>query len=105
MRHLCRLLEGMGYRKVAGLLDSDQQAIVPKLKREFPGFIFFTIPAKDVRDKDEVEARPPVEGLLQNARVLREEYRERMLSIFEALRVAFEREANQATTSLIGSDD
>lgn len=104
MRHLCRLLEGMGYRKVAGLIDNDQQAIVPKLKREFPGFIFFTIPAKDVRDKDEVEARPPVEGLLQNARVLREEYRERMLSIFEALRVAFEGEANQATASPIGSD-
>lgn len=79
MRHLCRLLQNMGYRKVAGLLDNDQQATLPKLERDFPCFIFFTIPAKDVRDKDGVDARPAVKSLLQDAGFLREEYREPML--------------------------
>lgn len=99
MRHLCRLLQDMGYKKVAGLLDNDQAAILPRLERDFPDYKFFMIPAKDVRDKDAVDARPAVTGLLENAKVLREEYREPMVSIFESLREAFRGEATQAPTS------
>jgi len=104
MRHICRLLQEMGYRKVAGLLDNDQEATLPRLRAEFPRFTFITIPAKDVRDKDEVAARPAVKGLLENAKVLRGEYREPMISIFEEIRGAFGGEAPQAATSPIESD-
>ena len=99
MQHLCRLLQDMGYKKVAGLLDNDQAATLPRLERDFPDYKFFTIPAKDVRDKDAVNSRPAVTGLLENARVLREEYREPMVSIFESLRAAFGGEATQAPAS------
>lgn len=99
MRHLCRLLQDMGYKKVAGLLDNDQTAILPRLERDFPNYKFFTIPAKDVRDKDAEGARPAVTGLLEGARVLREEYREPMVSIFDSLRATFGGEATQAPTS------
>lgn len=102
MRHLCRLLQDMGYKKVAGLLDNDQTATLPKLEKDFPTYKFFTIPAKDVRDKDVVDERPAVTGLLKNGKVLREEYREQMMSIFESLRVAFGGEAAQAPTSNVG---
>ena len=57
--------------------------------RDFPDYKFFVIPAKDVRDKDAVEARLAVTGLLENARVLREEYRNPMELIFESIRMAF----------------
>jgi len=97
MPHLCRLLQDMGDKKVAGLLDNDQAAALPKLERDFPDYKFFMIPAKDVRDKDAVGSRPAVIGLLENAKVLREEYREPMVSIFESLRAAFECEATQAS--------
>jgi len=100
MRHLCCLLRDMGYKKVAGLLDNDQAATLPKLERDFPEYKFFTIPAKDVRDKEAVEARAAVPGLLENAMVLREEYREPMRSIFESIHAAFEGEVPQATTSI-----
>lgn len=60
MRHLCCLLQDMGYKKVAGLLDNDQAAILPQLEGDFPDYKFFVIPAKDVRDKDAVEACPAV---------------------------------------------
>ncbi|MEW9572746.1 ATP-dependent endonuclease [Rhodanobacter sp. Si-c] len=93
MQHLCRLLQDMGYKKVAGLLDNDQAATLPKLEQDFPNYKFFSIPAKDVRDKDAVIARHAVTGLLENARDLREEYREPMVSIFESIRLAFEGEA------------
>ncbi|WP_170218672.1 ATP-dependent nuclease [Marilutibacter aestuarii] len=105
MRHLCRLLQDMGYKKVAGLLDNDQVATLPGLERDFPGYKFFAIPAKDVRDKDAVGARPAVTGLLENSRDLREEYREPMVSIFESLRAAFESEATQAPISDDGKVD
>ena len=93
MRYLCRLLGDMGYKKVAGLLDNDQVAMLPKLEQEFPGYKFFTIPAKDVRDKDAEKARVAVIGLLENSKILRDEYREPMLSIFEAIRALFNGEA------------
>jgi predicted ATPase len=99
MRHLCRLLQDVGYKKVAGLLDNDQAATLSTLEQAFPAYKFFMIPAKDVRDKDPVDARPAVTGLLENARVLREEYREPMASIFESLRAALEGEATRAPTS------
>lgn len=99
MRHLCRLLHDMGYKKVAGLLDNDQAAILPKLELEFPGYKFFVIPAKDVRDKEEVKARLAVTGLLDDAKVLREEFRAPLESIFESLRAAFEGEAPQTSAS------
>jgi hypothetical protein len=95
MQHLCCLLQDMGYKKVAGLLDNDQAATLPRLEQDFPDFKFFTIPAKDVRDKDAVVARPAVIGLLENASVLREEYRESMTSIFDSIRASFGGEAAQ----------
>jgi len=99
MQHLCRLLQDMGYKKVAGLLDSDQAATLPRLELDFPDYKFFSIPAKDVRDKDAVIARSAVTGLLENARDLREEYREPMVSIFASIRLAFEGEATQLPSS------
>jgi len=41
-----------------------------------------------------------VPGLLENAMVLREEYREPMRSIFESIHAACEGEVPQATTSI-----
>ncbi|MEG3192814.1 MULTISPECIES: ATP-dependent nuclease [Novilysobacter] len=104
MGHVCRLLQGMGYKKVAGLLDNDQAATLPRLRQDFPDYRFFTIPAKDVRDKDAVDPRSAVRGLLQDAKFLREEYREPMASIFESLRAALEGEATQGSTSDDGAD-
>lgn len=96
MGHICCLLQEMGYRKVAGILDNDQEAARAKLERDFPDYQFYLIPAKDVRDKDAVAAKPAVTGLLDNAKVLREEYRERMASIFESIRTAFGGEVTEA---------
>lgn len=101
MRHLCRLLLDMGYKKVAGLVDNDQAASLPTLQQDFPAYSFFAIPAKDVRDKDGVDARPAVIGLLENAKVLREEYRAPLSSIFESIRAAFEGEVTKSP----GSED
>ena len=94
----------MGYRKVAGLLDNDQTATLPKLERDFPDYLFFTIPAKDVRDKNAEGARPAVIGLLENAKILREEYREPMQSIFESILAAFGGDATQAPASPVGGN-
>lgn len=99
MQHLCCLLQEMGYKKVAGLLDNDQEAALPKLERDFPNYKFFAIPAKDVRDKDAVVARPAVTGLLENAKLLRAEYCEAMEHIFQSIREAFGGEVTQTPTA------
>ncbi len=89
MRHVCRLLKDMGYKKVAGLLDNDQIEALPRLQQDFPTYKFFAIPAKDVRDKKAELARPAVTGLLDGGKILRNEYRGPMEEIFELIRDEF----------------
>lgn len=102
MHHFCRILQEMGYKKVAGILDNDQEEALPKLKKDFPEYKFFLIPAKDVRDKEAVSARPAVNGLLENAKTLREEYLKPMELIFEAIRASFEDEVESVPLSASG---
>jgi len=89
MRHMCQLLQDMGYKRVAGLLDSDQKVTIPILEEAFPSYKFFAIPAKDVSDKDAVESRGAVTGLLHDGKTLREEFRNEMQCIFEIIQNEF----------------
>ena len=97
MEYLCHILQDMGFKRVAGLLDNDKEETVSKLEIEFPNYKFFAIPAKDVRDKDPVGARPEVTGLLENGKTLRENYFEPMESIFRSIEKAFKESGNQNT--------
>lgn len=69
-----RLLRDLGFKRVAGILDSDQAPMLEKLRAEFPDYTFEIIPAKDVRTKPAAKQRDAVAGLLDGERKLRPEY-------------------------------
>jgi hypothetical protein len=88
--YLCRILNDLGFEKVAGLLDGDKVTEVAKLKQEFPTFHFDYIPAKDIRTKPARIATEEVSGLLNEKMILKAEYVEAMKKVFSALSVHME---------------
>jgi predicted ATP-dependent endonuclease of OLD family len=85
LAHLCLILKDLGFKKVAGLLDSDKTADAEHLKREFPDFYFCCIPAKDIRTKAARKATEKVAGLLDEEKKLKSEFHDRMKEIFSEL--------------------
>lgn len=85
IRHLCRILKDLGYKKVAGLFDGDKTEERDKVAAEFSEFHFACIPAKDIRTKPPRKATDEVQGLLNDKLELKEEYAEQLKTIFDAL--------------------
>lgn len=83
---IARVLSECGFERVVGLLDNDRAATAQLLTTQFPKYRFEVIPAKDVRTKDAVSARPPVEGLLDDKGVLRAELAAETKLLLERLR-------------------
>lgn len=79
------LLYDLGFEKVAGVYDRNKRHLVPTLQDMFPGYTFFSIPADDVRSKQEVEGSGPSHGLLNEKGELRTEYLEETAAIFSEL--------------------
>jgi hypothetical protein len=48
----------LGFERVMGILDSDNVAVAGELRTRFPKYGLQLIPTRDIRDKDEVAARP-----------------------------------------------
>jgi AAA domain, putative AbiEii toxin, Type IV TA system len=59
-----RILADLGFKRVVGILDGDHPEMAEKLRKEFPMYRFFVIPAPDIRTKASSSAKPEKEGLL-----------------------------------------
>lgn len=76
IEHVCNLLEDLGFKKVAGILDGDKKEKVPELQDKFKNFKFFSIPADDVRFKKHQTEKQEKEGLLDTKNKLLNKYRD-----------------------------
>ena len=85
IKHLCQILKDLGYKKVAGLFDSDKIEEKNRLISEFPEFFFACIPAKDIRTKPQRKATDEVQGLLDPKLQIRPEYAPEMKALFDKL--------------------
>lgn len=85
IRHLCRILKDLGYKKVAGIFDGDKAEERDKTAVEFPEFHFACIPAKDIRTKPPRKATDEVQGLLNDKLELKEEYAMQLKTLFDSL--------------------
>lgn len=83
--HLCKILEDLGFKKVAGLLDGDKTAEADSLKKSFPDFYFACIPAKDIRTKPAREATEEIAGLLDTKRRVKPQFVESMKIMLSSL--------------------
>jgi len=76
------VLNDLGFKKVAGLLDQDKLQDLPALRSRFPSYFFSTIPAKDIRTKKSRKATDKIEGLLDESRKIRPAYVEDTRRLF-----------------------
>ena len=47
------VLHDLGFTRVAAILDNDKRSLIPDLEKGFPDYYFRSIPADDIRTKDE----------------------------------------------------
>lgn len=90
IEHICELLCELGFDKVSGILDGDKAALVPVLKDKFPNYHFVHIAADDIRTKEARKASKAVDGLLDEKRELKEEYKELTRNLFHELNAYME---------------
>jgi predicted ATPase len=90
MERIADLLVALGFRRVAGILDSNQANTAEQLHQRFPDYRFVVIPAVDVRTKEARGARPPRHGLTTSQGILRDQYREATHDLFAGLITWFE---------------
>ncbi len=67
MRIIAGILDKLGFRRVAGVLDGNVPEVRASLELEFPHYKFFLLPAHDIRTKPPTKARGPVEGLFDSS--------------------------------------
>lgn len=80
--HICTVLKELGFKRVAGILDGDKSAEIPRLEAAFPSYCFVALPSKDIRTKKPRGPSAAVHGLLDEAFEVRPEYREQAIAIF-----------------------
>ncbi len=82
MRKILNLLVDLGYKKVVGILDNNMEQLKKELEREYERYKFILLPTEDIRNKKEVKAKPPKEGLIDYAgNKIKDQYKEDILKI------------------------
>lgn len=82
---VAQMLTELGFTQVVGILDNDKAELKRELESRFPQFNFLVIPAKDVRSKRAVAAKPQVIGLIDETAQLRGEYRSQVEEMFDTI--------------------
>lgn len=85
IQHLCRVLQDLGFLKVAALLDGDKTQEVTELALRYPSYFFGCIPASDIRTKPARAPTEPVKGLLDENLQLRTEFAQRVRDVLSDL--------------------
>ena len=85
MAVIVAILSDLGFRKVAGIVDSNRDDLIPKLKERYPNYRFLAIPADDVRTKKERPTRPATSGLLDGDGKLRPEFVTDLRALFQSI--------------------
>jgi predicted ATPase len=85
MEIVARLLQDLGFKRVAGILDKGQELVRGRLESEFTDYRFYVIPADDVRTKEAQAARAKVDGLCDDQKKLRKKHREKVIILFQEI--------------------
>lgn len=83
MKAFLQLFRDMGYKKVVAILDGDKKDVADELDKDYAeiGYIFFTLPTDDIRDKKERTTASKC-GIASEKGVLKEEYKSAIEELF-----------------------
>jgi hypothetical protein len=74
MQTVAALLQGLGFERVAGVLDGNKAPLRQALEKDFPNYKFFLLPTDDVRSKPAIKERTPTPGLFDEKGAIRTEF-------------------------------
>jgi len=83
MEIFSKILEGLGYKKVIGILDSNKEKICKQLNRQHKNYRYITIPEEDIRDKSIQNKN--ISGICLKICILKEECKEEIRNIFQQI--------------------
>ena len=75
------VLHDLGFTRVAAILDNDKRGLIPDLEKGFPDYFFRSIPADDIRTKDESRAT----GLLDKNYAIHPEFEAETARLFNEI--------------------
>ena len=78
---IAALLQDLGFKRIAVILDNDKRALIPGLQEKYPDYFFKAIPANDVRTKPARDSQEEVEGLLHGG-TIRAEFKAQTTTLF-----------------------
>jgi len=84
MAVIAAVLKDLGFLRVFGILDGNQEVVLKSLREEYSQYKFECIPTTDVRCKAARLARDPVEGMLTGDGRLVDKYRSSARALIEA---------------------
>lgn len=82
------ILHDLGFERVVGILDNNQQQVAQSLRSTIPDYDFHCIPADDVRTKRRDSDGRETVGLLDDNQLLRPCFREELVTIFSQIEAA-----------------
>lgn len=90
MSIISEMLDSLGFKKVAGILDKNKKETRDRLKKKFPNYKFDIIPTDNVRSKPETPEKDAVEGLVDREGNIKEEYKGKITDIFKEINLFFQ---------------
>lgn len=85
-----RLLQDLGYAKVAVIFDGDKISDKEELSQTYPQYNFFNISTDDVRDKKAIVNRPAKAGIMTIKGELKDEHKEEIKGLFSKVNACLE---------------
>jgi predicted ATP-dependent endonuclease of OLD family len=87
---IASMLQDLGFERVVGILDQNMTDKKGSLQQQFPNYLFEVIPANDVRTKDARRQRIEVIGLLDEKHLIRENFKQETINLFERITKFFQ---------------
>lgn len=85
---IASMLQELGFERVVGILDKNMTDMQTSLEQQFPHYSFEVIPGDDVRTKPARSERAEVVGLLDKNGLIRDDFKQNTISIFERIKRA-----------------
>jgi len=89
MKTICSVLNGLGLKKVIGLVDKDKYSVFRAIKKQFPKYKFFLLPADDIRDKKGRKAIGKKDGVSSSKGNLHPVYKDSFTQLIDDINSAY----------------
>lgn len=83
---IASMLQELGFERVVGILDKNMTDMQTLLQQQFPDYSFEVIPADDVRTKPARSEHTEVVGLLDKNRLIRDDFKQETITLFERIK-------------------